>query len=220
MKRIFLSIMLVVAAAVSVSAQGRWGVRVSYELACPTDVEYTQGIKADMFGNRSGFSLGAVYNMPVFYGLYFEPGVTLAYNTFSVNSGWINSNISQNPDFAGLTLTSATMNMWDLRIPIIGGYKFDIFPGLALSVFTGPELSLGMSAKVKYKFGSLSMDESAYGGDGFMNRTDVKWRFGVGAELADHFYGSISGAVGLCDRIESNEKMMSNLFDLTIGYNF
>lgn len=213
MKRIFLSLIMLAAIAVGVKAQGNFGVRVSYELACPGDVKLTKGLKADMFGNSSGFNVGVVYNMPVFFGFYFEPGVSIAYNTFSMNRALVDATLEQE-------VSAASVRMWDFRVPVIGGYKFNLLPGIGLSVFTGPELSLGMSAKAHYKFGTLSASESAYGGDGFMNRTDVKWRFGVGATFAGHLYGALSGAVGLCDRMEDDYSMKSNLFDITIGYNF
>ncbi|MDE5625195.1 MAG: hypothetical protein K2I61_02620, partial [Muribaculaceae bacterium] len=35
-----------------------------------------------MFSNKAGFSVGAVYDIPVVANLYFEPGLYLFYNTF------------------------------------------------------------------------------------------------------------------------------------------
>lgn len=224
MKRFYALLILLISVVSVVKAEGRFGVRVSYELACPGDVSLKDagnltGLKADLFGNSSGLNISGVYNIPVFYGFYFEPGLTFAYNTYSINRSLYEAIVDESLGIDA-PLSSASMRMWDLRIPLMGGYSFQLLPALTLSVFTGPELSLGMSSHSHFKIGSTSITEPGYGSDGFMNRTDVKWRFGVGATFADHFYGGISGAVGLCDRIEGDMSMKSNLFDITIGYNF
>lgn len=202
------------------SNSARWGVRLSYELACPGDVKYDDVLKADLLGNGSGVSFGVAYNIPVIYNFYFEPGVTMAYNTYSINKAAIDKFFDSDPSLAGMRAKAASVRFWEIRVPIIGGYRFDVLDNLGISVFTGPELSLALSGKTHVKVGSLTATEGVYGDDGLLNRPDVKWRFGVGATINDHFYGAISGAVGLCDMAKGKERMHSNLFDMTVGYNF
>ncbi|MDE6100362.1 MAG: hypothetical protein K2G01_04900 [Paramuribaculum sp.] len=196
-----------------------WGVRLSYELAAPGDVNLKNGYKMDLYGNGSGFSAGAVYHIPVFYNFYFEPGAQFYYNTYSLNRTLVDDSLD---DDAGSVVksTGASARMWGVRIPVIGGYRFDLFPGFDISVFTGPEFNLGLSAKNHVSVGSFSASSSAYGDDGTLNRADIKWRFGVGVTFCSHVYGAVSGAIGMCDMSRGRSTMHSNLFDITLGYNF
>lgn len=228
MKKTIITLLLMLGIASASMAQssdastrsGRWGVRLSYELACPGDVKLDKSLKGEVFGNGSGFSLGAVYTLPVIYNFYFEPGVSLYYNTYSMNTDWINDAFASDPELAGIKVSDASVRMWGLRIPLLGGYRFDLLDDISLSVFTGPEVALGLSAKSHMKLASLTLTESEYGDDGSLNRADVKWRFGVGATLSDRFHVSLSGAVGMCDQFKDAPSMHSNLFDITVGYNF
>lgn len=224
MKKLILIIALLASLATSASAQSRWGVRVSYELACPSDVKLSNIMKADAFGNGSGLSFGAVYHMPVFYNFYFEPGARIYYNTYSLNKQMVNDAMDTDPAYQGVAIDAASVRMWGLRVPILGGYKFNILPGLGISLFTGPEFDLGLSAKTHVEVGKFSANENSYGNKGMLNRTDIKWNFGVGVHLGSHIFGSISGAVGICDQARDDRqgdyKMRSNRFDITVGYNF
>lgn len=226
MKRLSIIMTAVIAFALQASAQfyssdnhRYWGVRASYELAIPGDLEIGSGMKADMYGNGSGFNIGAVYNIPVVYNFYFEPGVNLAYNTWSINKGMVEAmlrdNLGLDPD---ISVSSASARMWDIRVPLMGGYHFDFFNDLSISVFTGPELSMGINCRGHYGVGDMSLSQSYYGK--VLNRFDVKWRFGAGVTFRKHYYASVSGAVGMCDRAHGPGSMRSDLFDITLGYNF
>lgn len=229
MKKTILIIALLLSAFTGIKAQSvynnpdnrpRWGVRLGYELACPGDIKFDRLFKGEVLGNGSGFNLGVVYNLPVIYNFYFEPGVTLYYNTYSLNKDFVNAALDEVTETTGLRASSASVRMWGLRLPVIGGYRFDVLDNLGISVFTGPEFALGLSAKSNIKVGSLSLTDSEYGDDGMLNRPDIKWRFGVGATFSDNFHISLSGAVGLCDQAKGDASMHSNLFDITVGYNF
>lgn len=196
------------------------GVRLSYELACPGDVNIGDGYKMDAYGNSSGFSAGVVYHMPIFYNFYFEPGAMLAYNTYSINRDVVGGFI---PD--GLTdiAKDASVRMWKLRLPLQLGYHFDIMPDLKVSVFTGPEIIVGLKGHNHVTIDSgndYSVSSGCYGGDGELNRFDLGWRFGVQGTYFDHYTLSFSGAVGICDQMRKAPKMHSNVFDITLGYNF
>ncbi|MBD5255549.1 MAG: PorT family protein [Barnesiella sp.] len=201
-----------------------FGVRLSYELACPGDVKTTGGLlKIPMFGNSSGFSAGAVYNVPVWKNFYFEPGASIYYNTFSVNR-----------DIYYPDANSASVRQWGLRIPLNFGYRFDFTPDIAVSIFTGPEFNLSFKGNVHMSVDKYNVTSPAFGSEGMLNRSDIKWRIGAAVTLLDHYYIAVSGALGLCDNmrddvvaageaglpIEVPLKMHSNLFSITLGYNF
>lgn len=196
-----------------------FGVRASYELSCPTDVKFHK-LKHDILGNSSGFNLGVIYNLPMWKNLYFEPGVNIYYNTYSCDKlttlEWINEDKNIEVD----KVYSASVRQWGVRIPLLLGYGFDLFPDLRISVFTGPELSLGFKSRLQMDLGIINGDLPGYGKKGFMNRPDMKWRFGVSATYLDHYVLGISGAAGMCDMWRGEGKMRSNLFDITLGYNF
>lgn len=228
MKKILSVLMGLVLSVSAVSAQSIFnsgdnkaglGIRVSYELACPGDVELSDMLKMDVYGNGSGLNFGAVYHMPVIFNFYFEPGVSLAYNTYSIDKSYLSDGLSTAGESYRVE-DDGTVRMWNLRFPILGGYRFDLLPFLGINLFTGPEIQFGLSGKNHFKVSTLNVVEGAYGKDGQLNRTDVKWRIGVGVTLHKHLYGAISGAVGLCDQARENNKLHSNLFDITVGYNF
>lgn len=227
MKKLF--IMLAVAtASLAASAQNIFdssdnraflGLRLSYELSCPTDVTIGGPLKADMFNNGSGFAVGAIYQIPVWKNLYVEPGATISYNTYAWNKAVVSEALEE--EFgSNFVIDNASVRMWNVRVPILIGYNFDLLSDVRFSVFTGPEFQLGLSGDSHIKVGRKTITEGVYGDDGVMNRCDVKWRFGVGAQIFDHYYAAISGAAGICDLAKDAPKMRTNLFDITIGYNF
>lgn len=200
-----------------------FGARISYELACPGDVTTSNDLtKTAMFGNSSGFSIGGIYNIPVWQNLFFEPGVSLYYNTYSLNR-----DILSDKDIA-----SASVRQWGFRIPLNLGYRFDFTPEVSVSFFTGPELNLSFKGNIHMGIDKYNVTAPAFGKEGYLNRGDIKWRFGVSATLLDRYYIALSGAAGMCnlirsdfvsinpDGIELTQKMHSNLFSLTLGYNF
>lgn len=196
------------------------GLRLSYELACPGDVNLGDGYKVDAYGNSSGFSAGVVYHLPVMYNFYFEPGAMLAYNTYSINKGVVGEFL---PDGLATIAKDASVRMWKLRLPLQCGYHFDIMPDLSVSVFTGPEIIVGLKGKNHVSVDNDSdyaVSSGCYGGDGQLNRFDLGWRFGAQGTYYEHYTLSFSGVVGLCDQMRKSPKMHTNVFDITLGYNF
>lgn len=228
MKKIAIAALLT-AASLTASAQdifdnpdnhAYFGVRLSYELASPTDVTTGNYLKIDMLDASSGFAVSGVYNMPVWKNLYFEPGLTVSYNTVAYNKTFVNDLLEDELNVAGIRIDNASVRRWAFRIPMIVGYHFDFTPDVRVSLFTGPEFELGLSAKAHIKSGDMTLTQGAYGKDKMLNRCDVKWRFGVGATFMDHYYAAVSGAAGICDMAQGPEKMRINLFDISLGYNF
>lgn len=195
-----------------------WGLRVGYELSIPGDVSIKGSpMKADLFDSGSGFHAGVVYNLPVWKNLYFEPGATLFYNTYSLSDEIF---VGDPDDVGNLELTDVSARTWGVRIPLLLGYNFDFIPDLRVGVFTGPEFSVAFKGKTHTKEGKYSVDGPLYGGEGYMNRGDIRWRFGVGVTYKEFFNFSISGAAGMCDALRDDLKMHTSVFDLTLGYNF
>lgn len=208
-----------------------WGVRLSYELAAPSKITAANlPLSLDLYSAGSGVSVGAIYHMPLWRNLYFQPGASLYYNTYQIDRNLVEqllddeiSSIIQQPVSGAVDVKSASVRQWGIRIPLHFGYNFDLLPDLRLSVFTGPEISLSISGSNHIGIGNADISTPAFGSDGQLNRADIKWRFGVGATFCHHYSASISGAVGLLDQARDHDyqlRMHSNLFNITLGYNF
>jgi hypothetical protein len=208
-----------------------FGVRASLDITCPGDVNIKGvGSFSDYVGNGVGFSVGAIYNVPVYYNLYFEPGLNI-YRHNAKSKDWL---VDMASKLHSTEYSKVTLSEWGFDIPLVFGYHFD-FSDIKLSVFTGPEFRVGLSGKTKYTTtksvgpklkGSESMysDESTF----VFNRADVAWRFGVGVTYQKYYF-SISGAPGLCNWLndatsdvfgEEKISMHRNTVSFTLGYNF
>ena len=234
MKKFFATI-LIAAASLTASAQtiyndplnqSRLGVRLNYELSCPTDIT-ASGFPGsfNLFGNGSGFSVEGIYNTPVWQNLYFEPGVGIFYNTLSISTA----------DEDGV-IFNGSARQWGIRIPLNVGYRFDILDWLSVSLFTGPEFNLAIYGRTHFNVDKYSLSGPLYGKDGCLNRADIKWRFGIGATFNKKYTLAISGAAGICDSyrngiaiidnpetgntITTNLKRRTNLFTVSLGYLF
>lgn len=226
MKRILFSSLILGAVAVSASAQDRifnnpdnkayFGLRVGAEVTCPGDLTYS-GVGIDAYKNGGGIEFGAIYNLPVVANFYIEPGLKLYYNTYSANKDLFEDG---GIDFDEL-FDSLSMRKFGMRVPVMAGYHFDFTDDVKVSVFTGPELEIGFSAKEHMKSGSMTVSESVYGEDGGLNRVDLSWGFGAGVTYKRLYIG-VSGTVGMLNMLRDGEgmKFHENRASLTLGYNF
>lgn len=225
MKKLLIGALLSVA-AISASAQSEifndgdhtayFGARISLDITAPGDVNnHDTKMKVDLLRPGAGFSFGGIYNMPIIANLYFEPGFNFYYRTTKYDKVHI--------DAVGNEFLNASQREFGFAVPVMVGYRFNFNP-VKVSVFTGPEFSVGLSGKIHAgtKIDDFDMSGSTSLYDSF-NRADVSWRFGAGVTY-DHYYVGISGAIGLCNKIKKNEgeniSLHSNLVSISLGYNF
>lgn len=219
MKKLFIYTLLAAAASMPVAAQTNifnnpdnkayFGVRVGGEVTCPGDVK-TGGVGVGAFNNGGGIEFGGIYNIPVVANFYVEPGHKLYYNTYSFKKVWAQAN-----DF-----DSATIKKFGMRIPVMAGYHFDFTDDIKVSVFTGPELEIGFSAKEQVKANGVKVSESVYGEDGGMKRVDLLWGIGAGITYQKYYFG-VSGGIGMLNMIDMDDVTFhENRVTFTLGYNF
>lgn len=203
-----------------------------------------------MFSNKAGFSVGAVYNIPVVANFYFEPGLSIFYDTFGTTfaEGYEFGVLDEfgNPVIGadGLPETDTryyqvdgTIRNFGFRVPFNLGYHFDISDDIKVHVFTGPQFNFSLSARYHRNEVITPGDEkikaesqSIFGTGGFKH-FDLGWNFGAGLEYQRYFV-AIGGQVG-CTRMKSASVIESgpyevnlsryvrrNIFNITIGYNF
>lgn len=227
MKKHLLTAFALAAVAVSASAQDRifnnpdnkgyFGIRVAGEVTCPGDITYG-GLGLDAYKNGGGIEFGAIYNAPIVANFYLEPGLKFYYNAYSANKDMLGAD--DDFDFDQL-FDSLSIRKFGMRIPVMAGYHFDFTDNVKVSVFTGPELEIGFTAKEHMKANGYSVSESVYGEDGGMNRVDLSWGFGAGVTYKKLYIG-VSGTVGMLNMLSDGDgmKFHENRASLTLGYNF
>lgn len=196
------------------------GLRVGFESPVPCSTKYSVGsttLSQKNFKSGAGFDLGAVYNIPLWKNLYFEPGVSIFYNAMGVKDDALKDIVN----IQGLDV-KASVRTFGFRIPFVVGYRFDL-SACSLYAYTGPELEVGLvgraHATAKYQGEKASESESIYS-DGY-RRFDIGWKLGVGLSV-DKYYVGLSGNLGMINRLSDSNGVSyrQNLFQLSLGYNF
>lgn len=190
-----------------------FGVRVGGEITCPGDFS-ADNVGVGLYKNGGGVEIGGIYNVPVVANFYIEPGVKFYYNTYSVKNEWLDA-IDTDILYEGITIKK-----FGMRIPVMAGYHFDFTKDIKVSVFTGPELEVGFSAKEHDKGRNFKYSASLYGDDGIMNRVDLLWAFGAGVTFQNYYFG-VSGNIGMLNMLsDSDLSFHENRVTFSVGYNF
>lgn len=211
-----------------------WGIRASLDISCPTDVTYKAGslkMTEDPFGNGTGFSVGAIYNLPIVANFYFEPGVSFFYNTWKWNDDALDV-------VKGVKLKHNSLRQSGIRIPLNLGYHFDFTDDFKVSIFTGPQLEVGFHCDsyvtAEASVGNLSTEAHEtysmykdYDDDGpAFNRFQAYWNIGVGFTY-QKFYLGVTGSLGMTNLVHSQDldkdesvKSHINRCSIALGYNF
>ena len=191
-----------------------WGIRGSFDISIHGDME-TNGYKVKMFGQGYGGSVGAVYHLPVFANLFFEPGMSLYYDTYVIDDLYADNGISDSPQSV-----DADIRKFGVRIPLTIGYRFDIWENAGISILTGPELTYGFTARVsgdRYK--ELGLPVNLYTSAGGHKRFNFLWGVGAGLDI-NRFHISIIGYFGLVNMMHSPITLHENVARVAFGYNF
>lgn len=93
--------------------QPYFGARLSLDVSCPTDI--TEGkFGFDAFSNAAGFEIGGIYNIPLWKNLYFEPGLSLYYNTMKLSDTYIDAAVG---DVTAIDKASGSVRRLGFRAP-------------------------------------------------------------------------------------------------------
>lgn len=224
MKKQIVTIVSAILATVSMSAQDRvfnnpdneayFGIRVGGDVTCPGNVTVGK-VGVDGFNNGGGIEFGGIYNIPVAANFYIEPGLKFYYDTYTMKKEFMG-------EIEGVgIIDNVSMRKFGMRIPVMAGYHFDFTDDVKLSIFTGPELEVGLSAKEHIGMGNVSVSESAYGEDGELNRVNLLWGIGAGISYRKLYFG-INGAIGMLNMYKDmpEVKFHENRVTFSLGYNF
>lgn len=190
-----------------------FGIRVGGEVTCPGKI-YADNVGISAYKNGGGVEFGGIYNVPVVANFYIEPGLKFYYNTYSLKDDFVDALQDD------IIFNSVSLKKFGMRIPVMAGYHFDFNDDIKVSIFTGPELEIGFSAKEYIKGHNIEMSESVYGEDGGMKRVDLLWGIGAGISYK-HFYFGVKGGIGMLNMIDdSYVKFHENRVTFSFGYNF
>lgn len=221
MKKILFSVVFTAFASVCAMAQNvvvnnpdnkaYFGIRVGGELTCPGKIS-ADNVGISAFKNGGGVEVGGIYNIPVIANFYIEPGLKFYYNTYSMKKEFVEA--------LDDIINSVSIRKFGFRIPVMAGYHFDFTDDVKVSIFTGPELEVGLIAKEYAKGHNISVSESIYGDAENMNRINLLWGIGAGISY-QHFYFGVNGGIGMLNMIdEPGMKFHENRVTFSIGYNF
>lgn len=181
------------------------------------DISSTGGSNTGVYNNGAGFTVGAVYNMPIYNNLYFEPGLSLFYNTFGQQE-FKSVEIEEGMPISYF-LDSSIRNL-GFRIPMIAGYNFDFTDDVRIAPFTGPQLNFSFVSRFHSNEDELKNCNGSIFGEGGFKHFDLQWVFGVGVTY-QKYYVSISGGVGMTRCMDlKNDHFRRNTFNISLGYNF
>ncbi|MDE7393553.1 MAG: PorT family protein, partial [Muribaculaceae bacterium] len=191
------------------------------------DLTSTSGPSTNTYNNGAGFSIGAVYNIPVWQNLYVEPGLSFFYNTFSEDIIRIPSEDAPGEVPVEQIIPRSIRN-FGFRIPLLAGYHFDFTDMVKISVFTGPQLNISLYAHDHIKK-LPDVDEtlevgSLFGQNGFKH-WDLQWVFGASVAY-DRYVFSVQGGVGMTRVFNKTytpavtDKLRRNTCTISLGYNF
>lgn len=196
------------------------------------------------YSNQPGFNVGAIYHIPLLANFYFEPGLSLFYNTFGTNRTelytsdvpWIDSTtgqpaVDENGDIIYRQYPyqiDGSMRNLGFRVPLIFGFHFDFAEDVKASVYTGPQFNASLMARYHQNAVRVPGEEqpefgfSIFGTKGFKH-FDMQWNIGVGLTY-QHYYIGLHGSLGMTRMKDATEQLpralRRNLFTITLGYNF
>ncbi len=187
------------------------GARIGLDIMTPGDVSADR-VHVGVYKPGAGFDAGAIYNIPLWKNLYFEPGLSLYYNSFGMTKEFLEYTEAQ----------SVSYRRFGFRIPLQLGYHFD-FSNVSVAVFTGPQMIVGLTGRFKYnsKYGSYTEDLYDTELHDSWRRFDLAWKFGAQVTLNTKYVAGISGTAGMLNIYRENiSSYHDNNVTIFIGYNF
>ena len=148
-----------------------------------------------MYRHGYGANIGGVCNVWLGKGFFFEPGVSLYYDSYSfkdlIVDGGPNSDSDKDPRLYKI----------GVRIPLVAGYDWQTGDRFSLSFFTGPELNYSFAGKYVFHNKEVWGDMSD---NPFLDqrRLDCAWKIGVGVPL-NGFMISAEAAIGITDLMKN-----------------
>ena len=195
------------------SDRNHWTITVAYDASIPGKWKLANE-SFNMFKPGSGISVGADYMYLISKNFFFEPGARFFIDNYHYDNITIGEGTTSEP----AKTYDPPVRKIGMRLPLTGGYKFDIFKRGSLFFSTGPELVIGISARTKVDEDQTDIfEEDMYRTR--MRRFDVAWDIRT-AVILDRFRVDLTGAIGLTDIIKTDAQMHEYRISIGLGYIF
>lgn len=191
----------------------RFGVRTAMELTIPGK----SGIEAYQTG--AGFTVGAIYSIPIYGKISFEPGLMLFYTTMTAQ---------QDFQINGFLYQDTARNI-GLRIPLMFNYNIAVSPLLDLIIGTGPWFNFSvyahenilpnMTAPEHVPSTRINLFNHGW------NHFDAAWGFNLCVTFAKSYFMGITASAAFTPLASFGNhnktiKVYRNTIAFSLGYNF
>ena len=191
-----------------------WGARAAIGLEIPGKW-HVNGTSVKMFRPGASFTLGGVCNIDLSKGFYLEPGLLFFCDRYAYDNLVIADSQGEP------VISDPKVTKLGLRLPVVAGYSFSISDGFDMAVYTGPQISYGISARVSTKHKDLignDFSTNLYGTNG-QNRLDLAWKIGLMFPFGTSAV-SIDTDLGITDLMSGPVSLRENRLSIAYTYYF
>lgn len=181
-----------------------WGIKAAFDVNLPGKWHGDAG-SVKMYKKGYGVTVGAVYRYNFNSKFYLEPGASIFYDNYDTDITPLAAD--------GSAEKEPSLYKVGVRVPVVGGFTFNVADFFNMSVFTGPELSYAFAGDIRSK----QMD--LFGKDGQQRRIDCAWKVGIGVPYQNVFI-SLDAAIGMTDLLKGGMTYRDNRLTLGISYFF
>ncbi|MDE6510265.1 MAG: PorT family protein [Muribaculaceae bacterium] len=214
---LILPAMLTVAAMAADSTEDNsgpiWGVRATFDVNIPGKYHVADR-SVKMFNTGYGGSVGAVCNLYLGNRFYFEPGVSLYYDTYKYEDLTISAEPSDAPQ-----VFDPGLYKFGVRVPLVAGYTIPLRNDMFLSVYTGPELNCSLRGEIRLSESEKQFmpETSLFGDEWNFRRFDMAWKVGVAFPVWNVTV-SIDAAIGVTDLMKGDIDFRENRCSVGVTY--
>ena len=206
-----------------------FGIRVGGDIVLPSEIK-TGKYAYDKYDNGGGAELGVVCNIPIVANFFIEPGVKAYFDTYEFDDDWSDNNDNNNDNWFNNPFNDEldmSINKFGVRIPLMLGYRFDVSEDFAVSLFTGPELEVGILGNIRTEgafidgMANVSFTEDLYSTEGSVyNRVNCLWDAGISILFQKMWLG-VNAGFGITEMdTEPDKKFTENRVTISLGFNF
>ncbi|MDO4460990.1 MAG: porin family protein [Bacteroidia bacterium] len=211
MKR-FLLICVLLATALSVDAQLKFGVKGGLNVS---KIRVSEGEVPD---SKAGFHAGVMLDIALTKRIYFNPQLLYTQRGFSLEGLEIEG-------LSGSKGVEAKVTLNYLQLPLDLNYRLGITDIITVDGIVGPYLAMGLSSKTTAEFDGheITSSENYFSADDGYKRFDCGLRLGVGAHLGSHITASVVYDLGMTNLLKEtydDEKAKNGIFQVSVGWLF
>ncbi|MDE6369000.1 MAG: PorT family protein [Muribaculaceae bacterium] len=192
-----------------------WGMKANIGMLFPSNWR-ANGSSFKMYNHGVDFQVGGVANIYLGRGFYFEPGVSLFYDTYKY------SDLSILGESGSFSINPA-IHKFGVRVPLVFGYSIGLSDTYNMSVFTGPQIGYALwgdlTTKYPYGYNGDEFPTDLFGVHG-QRRFDFGWRIGTGFPVHDNLVVSLEGEIGISNMLKHDISFRENRFTIGLTYYF